>query len=57
MPSAAAIALELSRSDIREIYVGNYRIIFRIHEQDVRILLVTHGAQLLKEDRLRDTAE
>src|SRR5438094_5089106 len=55
MPSAASIVVEVSRPDIREIYVGSYRIIFRIYEQDVRILLVTHGAQLLKENRVRDS--
>jgi toxin ParE1/3/4 len=54
MPSATAMVLEVSRADIREIYVGSYRIIFRVLDQEVHILLVTHGSQLLKEDRLRD---
>src|SRR5436309_94682 len=54
MPSAASLVLEFPRPDIREIYVGSYRIIYQIREHDVRVLLVMHGAQLLKDDRFRD---
>jgi toxin ParE1/3/4 len=55
MPTAASLVSDFPRPDIREIYVGSYRIIYRIREHDVRILLVMHGAQLLMEDRLHDS--
>jgi toxin ParE1/3/4 len=54
MPMAASRAMEAARGDVREIYVGDYRIIFRIRENDVRILTVMHGARLVREDKLSD---
>jgi toxin ParE1/3/4 len=54
MPTAAARVQEVARDDVREVYVGDYRIIFRIRESDVRILAVMHGAQLVREDKLFD---
>src|SRR5262245_23256269 len=57
MPTAASIVLEFGREDVREIYVGSYRIIFRIRESDVRILTVMHGAQLLRESRIHGTED
>lgn len=52
MPGAGALVIEAGRSDVREIYVGNYRVIYRAGEANVHILTVMHGAQLLRSDRL-----
>ena len=52
MPTAAAIVPEASSASIREIFIGNYRLIYFIGENDVFILTVFHGAQLLQPERL-----
>jgi toxin ParE1/3/4 len=54
MPTATSLVLEVAREDIREVYVGSYRIIFRLREEEIRILTVMHGAQLLRDDRIVD---
>jgi len=54
MPTAAALVLEATGGDIREIFVGSYRIIYRILAAEVHILTIMHGAQLLTPDRLCD---
>jgi plasmid stabilization system protein ParE len=52
MPLAGALVMEAGRPDIREVYVGSYRIIYRVLESEVHILTVMHGAQLLSSERL-----
>jgi addiction module RelE/StbE family toxin len=52
MPTAGSPVLEATTTDIREIFVGNYRIIYRVRDEDVRVLIAMHGAQLLTQDRL-----
>jgi len=52
MPTAGSPVLEATTPDIREIFVGNYRIIYQVRTDDVRILVAMHGAQLLQQDRL-----
>lgn len=54
MPNAAALVLEAEADNIREIYVGNYRVIFRVLADAVHVLTVMHGARLLTPDRLND---
>lgn len=38
---------EFQRDDIREIFEGDYRIIYRIKSEQVDVLTVRHGARLL----------
>jgi len=52
MPAAAPLVVEAAAADIREIYVGSYRIIYRVLATEVHVLTVMHGAQLLSPDRL-----
>ena len=54
MPTAGALVVEAPGSDVREIYVGNYRVIYRILAEEVHILTIMHGAQMLTQDRLND---
>ncbi len=54
MPTAAALVIEAAASDIREIYVGSYRIIYRVLLTEVHVLTIMHGAQLLTPDRLNE---
>ncbi len=43
---------ELSRHDIREILLKNYRIIYRIENKQLSILTIRHCKQILTEDDL-----
>jgi plasmid stabilization system protein ParE len=54
MPTAGVPVVESSDSNVREAYVGNYRITYRVCENEVRILTVFHGARLLSQDRLKE---
>ncbi len=49
-PASGAIVSEIGNPNIREIYYGNYRIIYRIKRRRVEILAVYHSARLLDDD-------
>lgn len=51
-PRSGAQTHEWDRSDLREILVSNYRIIYRIDEQNVVILTVIHAARQVPDDPL-----
>ncbi|MDP2277680.1 MAG: type II toxin-antitoxin system RelE/ParE family toxin, partial [Nitrospirota bacterium] len=48
------IVPELNRKEIREVIMGNYRIIYRIKEEIVEILTVYHSARLLEIDNIEN---
>lgn len=41
---------EYDRDDVRELIERPYRIIYRIQRDQIEVLAVIHGAQLLPED-------
>jgi plasmid stabilization system protein ParE len=47
-PKSGRVVPEIGREDIREIILGNYRIIYRIVTEEVEILTVHHGAKPLE---------
>jgi addiction module RelE/StbE family toxin len=52
-PRSGRMVPESKRSDIREILYGNYRIIYRIRENQIAVLTVRHGKQILLQDEFR----
>ena len=52
-PRMGRVVSELHNPDVREIILGNYRIVYRIKGDIAEILTVWHGARLLDPDRLR----
>lgn len=52
-PQSGRIVPELNRSEIRELIVGSYRVIYKL-DAHISILTVFHGAKLVKPKR-RDT--
>ncbi len=52
-PRSGRMVPELGREDIREIVHGSHRIIFRIVDDEVRILTIRHVARLLDEEELK----
>lgn len=49
-PEMGRVAPEFSRSDIREILVGNYRIVYRVNSTQVIILTVFEGHRALRSE-------
>ncbi len=47
---------ELETQNIREIILGNYRLIYRIKELEVQILTIHHGARLLTASGIEGSA-
>ena len=43
----SAIVAEYQRDDIREVYLHNYRIIFRLRSGAVELVTIIHGSRLL----------
>ena len=49
-PFSGSQVPEFDRHDLREIFHGNYRIIYRADSRTLHVLAVKHGAQLLDTD-------
>lgn len=48
-PRSGVMVTKYQRNDIREIYEGHYRIIYRVLPEQIDILTVRHSARLLPE--------
>ncbi|MCH8829479.1 MAG: type II toxin-antitoxin system RelE/ParE family toxin [Planctomycetes bacterium] len=44
-PEAGSIVPEWSRADVRETFVANYRVVYRVKEGLIEVLAVIHGAR------------
>ena len=53
-PKVGRIVPESNREDIREIIHGNYRIIYRLINDEVQILTIHHSARLLDLSEIHD---
>jgi len=51
-PASGRIVPEISREDIREIILGNYRIVYRTDPKKISILTIRHGRQILPVDEI-----
>ena len=51
-PRSGRVVPELNIEDIREIIMGNYRLIYRVRENEVQVLTLHHGARLLDASEL-----
>jgi plasmid stabilization system protein ParE len=51
-PGSGTRVTEWDRPELREIVVGNYRVIYRLKEQCVEILTVIHAARHIPDDPL-----
>lgn len=52
-PNSGRTVPELADKTIREIILGNYRIIYRVKRDIVEILTVYHSARLLEKDKYK----
>jgi toxin ParE1/3/4 len=51
-PESGRIAPEINNQKIRELIYGNYRIIYRIEDDQISILTMRHGGQILPTDEI-----
>jgi addiction module RelE/StbE family toxin len=54
LPHAAVPLTDPPTSDLREMFVGSYRIIFRVLADEVQVIAVVHGARLWQPDDNKD---
>lgn len=52
-PLSGRVVPEINKQEIREVILGNYRIVYRFMVNEVEVLTVHHGAQLLTADKLK----
>ncbi|HTC20826.1 MAG TPA: type II toxin-antitoxin system RelE/ParE family toxin [bacterium] len=52
-PNPDILSPELRNPAIREIILGNYRIVYRLRGSLAEVLTVYHGAKLLKASKLK----
>ena len=55
-PRSCRTVPELKNPSVREIILGNYRIVYRLKDKVVEILTVYHGAKLLPVDKLKKSS-
>ena len=52
MPDGGRVVPEISRKDFRELLHGNYRIIYKVELEQVSVLTIRHGRQILPVDEI-----
>ncbi len=53
-PKSGRVVPELKNPAIREIILGNYRIVYRLKGQIAEILTVYHGAKMVKSTKFKN---
>ena len=48
-PMAGRVVPEYGKHNLREKIYNNYRIVYRVKEERVEIVVITHGARLLED--------
>jgi plasmid stabilization system protein ParE len=56
-PRSGQMVPEYQDPNIREVIEGSYRLIYRIASDDIRVLAVIHGAQMLPSEPPVDPSE
>lgn len=54
MPRSGRRVPELDRDDLREVLLRSYRIVYRIHSSEIRVLTVFEGHRLFPPEVLQD---
>jgi len=52
-PASGRVVPEIDDEDVREIIVGNYRVMYRILPNEVEVMTVVHGARLFHKEKER----
>jgi toxin ParE1/3/4 len=49
LPTAGRVVPEIGRSDVREVFLRTYRVVYRVVDKDIVVLTVFEGHRLLGE--------
>ena len=52
-PQSGRVVPELGKSKYRELIVGNYRVIYSISDNIIRILTIRHAKQIFNKEHLK----
>jgi plasmid stabilization system protein ParE len=52
-PLAGRVVPEWDQPTVHEVFVGPYRLVYRVSESEIEILLFIHGARLVADPDLR----
>jgi len=52
-PNSGRTAPEINRNEIREIVNGNFRVIYKVKEKEILVLIVKSYRQILKENEVK----
>jgi len=52
-PNSGRIVPEINKNEIREIVNGNYRVIYKVKEKEILVLIVKSYRQILKENEVK----
>ena len=55
-PRAGRKVPEFNRDDLREVLIGNYRIVYEVHREEICVLTVFEGHHLLPKPLPRDSS-
>jgi addiction module RelE/StbE family toxin len=53
-PESGRMVPEIQKREFREIISGNYRIVYRLYNKEIRILTIRHGKQILPPEDFRE---
>lgn len=51
-PDSGRVVPEINRNEIREVVQGNYRVIYKVEEKEIFILIVKSYRQILKPEEI-----
>jgi toxin ParE1/3/4 len=52
-PLAGRVVPEIERSDVREVFLRSYRIVYRVLDAEIHVLTVFEGHRLFPHDAIR----
>ena len=52
-PNFGWIVPELNNSDFRELIIGNYRIIYKLFQNNIHILFLRHSKRMLDKEEIK----
>jgi len=56
-PRSGSVVPEFGRDDIRELFVYSFRLIYRIAEDEIRVLTIIHGSRKLVPEMLGEAEQ
>ena len=56
-PLSGSVVPEVRREDVREVFVYSFRLIYRVADDEIRVLTVIHGSRMLAPESLGEAEQ